>query len=145
MWSLFESVAWRRTGILSARRSESAYGGSSVHSNRIARIFAFFATASDAILTMPGVTRGTSTFSPFATASKPSTFSQPSTWKRAWRSGSVTCAIVSILLNDGRSDSPLAVSTRNSSSTENEHERMWHCMTAEMKHGSLAWRRASFW
>ena len=61
MWSLFESVAWRRTGILSARRSESAYGGSSVHSNRIARIFAFFATASDAILTMPGVTRGTST------------------------------------------------------------------------------------
>ena len=92
-----------------------------------------------------GVTRGTSTFSPFATASKPSTFSQPSTWKRAWRSGSVTCAIASILLNDGRSDSPLAVSTRNSSSTENEHERMWHCMTAEMKHGSFAWRRASFW
>ena len=135
----------RGTGKLSFARRASEYGGSSVHSIRIARMFGWAAITSNAFFSIPGVTAFTSTFSPFATASKPSTFSQPSTWKRAWRSGSVTCAIASILLNDGRSDSPLAVSTRNSSSTEKEHERTWHCMTAEMKHGSLAWRRASFW
>ena len=72
----------RGTGKLSFARRASLYGGSSVHSIRIARMFGFAAITSNAFFSIPGVTAFTSTFSPFSTASKCGTSWQPTTMYR---------------------------------------------------------------
>jgi len=70
------------TGKLSFARRASEYGGSSVHSIRIARMFGWAAITSNAFFSIPGVTAFTSTFSPFSTASKCGTSWQPTTMYR---------------------------------------------------------------
>jgi len=67
-----QQVMESKTGLPVACLIASEYGGSSVHSSKNALASGCSLRAYLASLTIPGVTFSTSTFSPKATASKPS-------------------------------------------------------------------------
>jgi len=68
-----QPVIESKTGLPVACLTASEYGGNSVHSNKKALESGKSAQAFLQSATIPGVTFATSTFSPKATASKPST------------------------------------------------------------------------
>mmetsp|Transcript_119952 Transcript_119952/g.334631 ORF Transcript_119952/g.334631 Transcript_119952/m.334631 type:complete len:230 (-) Transcript_119952:1559-2248(-) len=134
------------TGRSEHSRSASAYGGSSVHSKMIARIAGCAARMPLTRSTMPGVTRGTSIFSPLITASKaskPGTSSQP--WMMNLASSISNPQWLSKMSLWMSRVWLLAVRIRILSCSSSATDTMGHCTMEDMKTGTVATLAAIVW